>query len=129
MTYRVTSTWIGNKDLEGYSFKNTVESFREMVEMGLTQPDFLECVNDQNVVGWADLKDIVFSVLLSDPVEESLDTENQIYNRVCDWPTKEAYNNWVYTKNYLLSDNPEDYKGIILSSVYLEKISETGEEI
>lgn len=129
MTYRVTSIWAGNTSEPGYTIIDNVRSFREMVEMGISQDDFLECVDVQNVDGWINVKNDVFNVLKSIPVEEKLDVENQIYTRTVDWPTKESYENWVYIKNNLLSWDPADYNGVSFNSPYVAKIIENGEEI
>jgi hypothetical protein len=128
MPYRVTSTWSGNVDIVGYVLKNTVESFREMVEC-LPQSDFLACVDAQNVEGWQDLKDMITTVMLSPLANETLNEEEQIYTRSVDWPDKESYDSWIYLRDNLLSDDPEDYNGVNFFNIYVKKISEVGETI
>lgn len=128
MTYRVTSVWAGRVAALGYTTMNDIQSFRETVEC-LSQEDFLACVDAQNVTGWAEIRDIVFSVYLSPLANETLDVENQIYTRTVDWPTKQSYEEWSFIKNNLLSSDPADYNGVMLGNPYVYKIQEVAEEI
>jgi hypothetical protein len=128
MTHRVTSTWVGNIDVPGYTTINDIQTFRETVEC-ISQEDFLNCVDAQNVPGWSDIRDVVFNVYLAPITNETLDIENQIYTRTIDWPDKESYDKWFFIKSKLLSQDPDDYNGVTFINGFVYKIQEIGEDI